>query len=201
MKILTINGSARGEGSVSKQLADELVAALEEREGHVEVLHRDLSAGLPFIHEDWVAANYTPAEERSSTQHETLALSDALVEEIKDADVLVIGVPVYNFSIPATLKAWIDLIARARLTFRYTEHGPEGLVRGKKAYLAVATGGTAIDSAADFATPYLRYILGFIGITDIEVVAAERLNVDAAAAMDAARARIAELVHLPSQAA
>jgi FMN-dependent NADH-azoreductase len=115
--------------------------------------------------------------------------------------VLVIGVPVYNFSIPATLKTWIDLIARARLTFRYTEQGPEGLVKGKKAYLAVATGGVAVDSAADFATPYMRHLLGFIGITDVEIVAAERINVDAATAMDAARARIAELVHLPPQAA
>jgi len=201
MKILTINSSARGQGSVSKQLTDELVAALEDREGRVLATHRDLSAGLPFVHEDWVAANYTPAEERTAAQRETLALSDTLVAEIQDADVLVIGVPVYNFSIPATLKTWIDLIARARLTFRYTEQGPEGLVKGKKAYLAVATGGVAVDSAADFATPYMRHLLGFIGITDVEIVAAERINVDAATAMDAARARIAELVHLPPQAA
>jgi FMN-dependent NADH-azoreductase len=201
MKILTINSSARGQGSVSKQLVDELVTALEDREGRVQVTHRDLSAGLPFVHEEWVAANYTPAEDRSDAQRKTLALSDSLVAEIQAADVLVIGVPVYNFSIPATLKTWVDLVARARLTFRYTEHGPEGLVKGKKAYLAVATGGVTVDSAVDFATPYLRHVLGFIGITDVEVVAAERINNDAAAAMDAARAKIAELVYLAPQAA
>jgi FMN-dependent NADH-azoreductase len=201
MKILTINSSARGQGSVSKQLVDELVTALEDREGRVQVTHRDLSAGLPFVHEEWVAANYTPAEDRTDAQRKTLALSDSLVAEIQAADVLVIGVPVYNFSIPATLKTWVDLVARARLTFRYTEHGPEGLVKGKKAYLAVATGGVVVDSAVDFATPYLRHVLGFIGITDVEVVAAERINNDAAAAMDAARAKIAELVYLAPQAA
>lgn len=201
MKILTINSSARGRDSVSKQLTSELVGALEDREGRVQITHRDLSGGLPFVHEDWVAANYTPADERSEAQHETLALSDALVAELQDADVLIIGVPVYNFSIPATLKTWIDLVARARLTFRYTEQGPEGLVKGKKAYLAVATGGVTVDSKADFATPYLRFLLGFIGITDIEIVAAERLNSDAATAMDAARETIARLVHLAPQAA
>jgi len=201
MKILTINSSARGQGSVSKQLVDELVTALEDREGRAQVTHRDLSAGLPFVHEEWVAANYTPTEDRTDAQRKTLALSDSLVAEIQDAEVLVIGVPVYNFSIPATLKTWVDLVARARLTFRYTEHGPEGLVKGKKAYLAVATGGVMVDSAVDFATPYLRHVLGFIGITDVEVVAAERINNDAAAAMDAARAKIAELVYLAPQAA
>ncbi len=128
-------------------------------------------------------------------------MSDSLVAELKDADVLVIGVPIYNFNVPASLKAWIDMIARARLTFRYTENGPEGLLQGKKAYLVVATGGVPVGSPVDFATPYLKHALGFIGITDVEIIAADRLNSQADEAMDSARARIAELIHLAPQAA
>jgi FMN-dependent NADH-azoreductase len=107
----------------------------------------------------------------------------------------------YNFSIPATLKAWIDMIARARLTFRYTENGPVGLLSGKKAYLIVATGGVPVGSELDFATPYLRHALRFIGITDVEIVVADRLNSEAEESLDKARAQIANLVHLTTQAA
>jgi len=107
----------------------------------------------------------------------------------------------FVISIPASLKAWVDLIARARLTFRYTENGPEGLLTGKKAYIVIATGGVAVGSPADFATPYLRHALAFVGITDVEVIAAQKLNSQAEEAMDAARAKIAELVHLAPRAA
>ena len=132
---------------------------------------------------------------------ETNGPVDELVSELKNADVLVIGVPVYNFSIAATLKAWIDMIARARLTFQYTENGPVGLLEGKKAYLVVATGGVPIGGPMDFATPYLRHALSFIGITDVEIIAADRLNNNADESMDRARAEIAELVHLSARAA
>ena len=114
---------------------------------------------------------------------------------------MVIGTPLYNFSIPAALKAWIDLIARARLTFRYTGNGPEGLLTGKKAYIVIATGGVAVGSPLDFATPYLRQMLAFVGITDVEIIAAENTSSQLEEAMDAARARIAELVHLAPRAA
>ena len=120
---------------------------------------------------------------------------------MRRTDVIVIGAPVYNFSIPASLKAWIDMIARARLTFRYTDSGPEGLLKGKKAYVVVATGGVPVGSPVDFATPYLRHALAFVGITDVEVIAADRLNSQREESMDAARARIAELVHLAPRAA
>jgi FMN-dependent NADH-azoreductase len=113
---------------------------------------------------DWVTANFTPPEERGEAERAALAESDALVAELKAADVLVIGVPIYNFGIPAALKAWVDLVARARVTFRYTEQGPVGLLTGKRAYLAVASGGTPVGSAIDFATGYLRHVLGFLGI-------------------------------------
>ncbi|MCH8159834.1 MAG: NAD(P)H-dependent oxidoreductase, partial [Proteobacteria bacterium] len=134
-------------------------------------------------------------------QRKTLAYSDTLVAELQNADVLVIGVSMYNFSITATLKAWIDMIARARLTFRYTENGPQGLLSGKKAYLVVATGGVPVGSPMDFATPYLRHALAFVGITDVEIVAADRLNSEAEESLNKAREQIANLVHLTTEAA
>lgn len=200
-KVLEVSASARSGTSASRQLTRDLIAALDARHGNVQVRKRDLAHGIPLIDEAWVEANFTPEESRSERQREALAYSDALVAELKDADVLVIGTPLYNFSIPAALKAWIDMIARARLTFRYTENGPEGLLSGKKAYVVMATGGVPAGSPADFATPYLRHALAFVGIEDVEFIAADRLNSEAEESMDRARARIAELVHLAPQAA
>ena len=201
LKVLEVTASARSMTSASRRLSQDLINALEDRCGDVTTVRRDLSAGIPFVDEAWVEANFTPEESRSAKHREALALSDSLVAELKEADVLVIGVPMYNFNIPASLKAWVDMIARARLTFRYTENGPEGLLGGKKAYLVVATGGVPVGSAVDFATPYLKHVLGFVGIDDIEIIAADKLNSQADEAMDAARARIAELVHLGPRAA
>ena len=201
LNILEISASGRHKGSVSRDLSGGLLAALEDRYGAVRLTRRDLSKGVPFVDAAWIEANFTPDEDRSARHRETLAYSDELVNELKEADVVLLGVPVYNFSIPAALKAWIDMVARARLTFRYTENGPRGLLTGKKAYLVVATGGVPVDSAVDFATPYLRHALAFIGITDVEVIAADRLNSDRENSLDRARARIAELVHLSADAA
>jgi FMN-dependent NADH-azoreductase len=200
-KVLYVSASGRSGGSVSRQLSRDLIAALDDRYGAIEVTHRDVAKGVPFVDEDWINANFTPEESRTEEQRSTLAYSDALVSELQAADILVLGVPVYNFSIPASLKAWIDMIARARLTFRYTENGPEGLLQGKKAYIVVATGGVGVESAMDFATPYLKHALAFIGITDVEIIAAEKLNSQAEESLDAARMQIAERVHLTSQAA
>ena len=195
LKILEVTASGRSEGSVSRMLSTDLIGALEERHGNIELTRRDLNKGLPFVDEAWINANFTAPEERSAEQRATLAESDALVAELKAADVLVIGAPIYNFGVPAALKAWIDMVARARLTFRYTENGPKGLLEGKKAYVIIASGGVPVDSAVDFATPYLRHALAFIGITDVEVIAAEQLNSKAEESIDAARVRIAELIH------
>lgn len=195
LKILEVAASGRSEGSVSRMLSTDLIGALEERHGNIELTRRDLNKGLPFVDEAWINANFTAPEERSAEQRATLAESDALVGELKAADVLVIGAPIYNFGVPAALKAWIDMVARARLTFRYTENGPKGLLEGKKAYVIIASGGVPVDSAIDFATPYLRHALAFIGITDVEVIAAEQLNIKAEESIDAARVRIAELIH------
>jgi FMN-dependent NADH-azoreductase len=195
LKVLEIAASGRNDGSVSRRLSADLIAALEDRQGRIELTRRDLGKGLPFVDEAWINANFTPAEERNAEQRAALAESDALVAELKAADVLVIGTPIYNFGVPAALKAWVDMVARARLTFRYTENGPKGLLEGKKAYVIVASGGVPVDSAVDFATPYLRHALSFIGITEVDVIAVDRLNSRQEESIDAARMRIAELIH------
>ena len=200
-QILKISSSGRIEGSTSRALSRDLISALKDRYGDIDVVDRDLATGVPVVDEAWIEANFTPEESRTEQHRKALAYSDTLVAELQNADVLVIGVSMYNFSITATLKAWIDMIARARLTFRYTENGPQGLLSGKKAYLVVATGGVPVGSPMDFATPYLRHALAFVGITDVEIVAADRLNSDAEKSLNKARAQIANLVHLTTEAA
>ena len=175
LRILRVDSSARATGSNSRALADRLIENLHSL-GEVDVLRRDLGpSGLPFVDEAWIGANFTDENERSDEQRHALALSDELVGELFWADVLVLAVPLYNFNIPASLKAWIDLVARARKTFRYTESGPRGLLEGKAAFLLMATGGTEIGGDLDFGSKYLRHVLGFIGIEDVQVVAADRL--------------------------
>jgi FMN-dependent NADH-azoreductase len=202
LNVLRIDASARQDGSVSRRLADGLLETLAGRVDGMRVARRDLAGGLPFLDETWVNANFTDPSQRSEAQAETLALSDALVAEVQAADVLVIATPIYNFSVPSTLKAWIDQIARARVTFRYTEHGPEGLLKGKKAYVLVATGGTAVGGEMDFATPWLRFMLAFLGITDVEVIAADRGNARGEDARRLAEEQIGQLLdrHWPTLA-
>ena len=201
LNVLAINTSAKKDGSISRTLTADLLQALEDRHGDVDVVERDLADGLSFIDSAWVEANFTAEEDRTERHRQTLAESDALVAELKAADVLVIGAPIYNFSIPAVLKAWIDMIARARLTFRYTENGPEGLLTGKKAFVVVPSGGVPVGSPVDFATPYLTQALAFVGITDVEFIGARGADRGDREALDSARSRIAELVHLAPQAA
>lgn len=201
LKILEVQASARGTGSISRELTADLIAALEDRHGRADITLRDLALGLPFVDEAWVGANFTPDEERTSTHRQILSRSDDLVAELQAADVIVIGAPIYNFSVPAVLKAWIDMIARARLTFRYTETGVEGLLSGKKVYVVVPSGGVPVGSPMDFATPYLRHALGFVGITEVEIIGAQGADRGNDEALDAARAQIAELIHLAPQAA
>ena len=183
--VLHIDSSARLSGSttrlLSAQIADKFAGP---------VIRRDLTKAVPQIDETWVNANFTPADQRTDAQKDALTLSNELIAEIKAADVLVIGVPIYNFGVPAALKAWVDQIARAGVTFKYTENGPQGLLEGKRAILAIASGGTAAESEIDFATGYMRHIMGFIGITDVEIVAADRQIVDAEAAQAKAAAQV-----------
>jgi FMN-dependent NADH-azoreductase len=181
--ILKLDASARRQGSVTRDLTGKITSQL----GAKTTITRDLAeAPVPQITEDWLNANFTPEDQRSPAQHEALALSDTLIAEVKAADTLVIGLPVYNFSLPAALKAWVDQVARAGRTFRYTESGPVGLLEGKRAIIAMASGGTEVDSPIDYATPYLRHVLGFIGITDVTVIAADRMMVDGEASLQKA---------------
>lgn len=173
--ILHINSSSRIDGSVTREISSQLVAQLQKQTGSL-VSHRDLAEGVPFIDEQWVGANFTDPTERSDEQKAVLALSDKLVDEIKQASHIVIAAPIYNFSVPAVVKAWIDMVARARETFRYTENGPEGLLKGKKAYLVVASGGVPLGSEVDYASTYLRHVLGFLGIDDVTLVNANELG-------------------------
>jgi FMN-dependent NADH-azoreductase len=176
--ILHIDASARKTGSVTRELTETLVKSLATANRDAKILTRDVSQGLPFIDETWVGATFTDPAERTPEQRLKLAVSDTLVSELKAADVVVIGTPIYNFSVPAALKAWIDQVARARETFQYTENGPVGLLKDKKAIIAVASGGTQAGSDIDFATTYLKHFLGFLGITDVTVIAADQLMVN-----------------------
>lgn len=194
LNLLHIDASSRYQDSVSRRLSARLVDTWRATQTAAVVRQRDVAVGLPFVDADWIAANFTPAGQRSDAQRCTLAQSDALVEELTAADVVVIGTPIYNFSIPASLKAWIDQVARVGRTFRYTENGPVGLLEDKQAYVVIATGGTPIGSDIDFASTYLRHVLGFIGIDDVTVIGADRLMQDADAALAEAERHITQAV-------
>ncbi|KIC41691.1 FMN-dependent NADH-azoreductase [Ruegeria sp. ANG-S4] len=187
--ILHIDASARRTGSATRELSDRVVKHL----GASRIIRRDLASPLPLLTEDWIAANFTPADQRDAVQRDQLALSDELVQELQQADTVVIGLPIYNFSVPAAFKAWIDLVARAGLTFSYSENGPKGLLEGKRAVLAIASGGTAVGSEIDFATDYAKHVLGFIGIQDVDIVAADQMALDAEGALNKAQKAVLEL--------
>jgi FMN-dependent NADH-azoreductase len=186
--ILHIDASGRKTSSVSRQLSDQVIQKISNDQS--TVTHRDVSQGLPFVDDLMIGAYFTQKAERNDHQNQAIALSDTIVKELMEADTVVIGIPIYNFSMPAGFKAWSDLAARVGETFKYTENGPEGLLEGKKAYIAVASGGTKIGSEIDFLTPWLRHFLGFIGIHDVEIVQAEALNSKGEKAIEEARSAI-----------
>lgn len=192
MKILRIDASGRHGGSITRELGDEVVRRLCANHPGAAVQTRDLSGGLPLLDEDWIAANLSAPEDRTPAQHDTLAFSDSLVGELQSADALVVTVPLYNFGVPAAMKAWIDLVCRARLTFAYTPEGPRGLLADRPVYLVMASGGVPLGSPMDFASGYLRQVFGFIGIRDVHLIAADRMNLDAAAGLARARRAIAD---------
>jgi FMN-dependent NADH-azoreductase len=171
-RILRIDSSARQGDSVSRALTDRIVARLG---GGAAV--RDLAERPPvLVTEEIVAAYFTPPGERTEAQRAAVAPSDAVVAELRAAEVIVIGLPIYNFGPPAALKGWADMAARVGVTFEYGEDGPRGLLEGKRAIVAVASGGTGSGSALDHATPWLRHFLGFIGIEDVTIIAADQLG-------------------------
>ena len=187
--VLNIQASARHDGSVTRQLSDKVLDAT----GADAMITRDLNEGLPLLDAAWLGANFTPVEERTDEDRKTLALSDSLIDEIKRADTLVIGTPIYNFSVPAVLKAWIDQVCRVGVTFKYTPNGPVGLLSGKRAIIVIASGGTSVGSDSDYASGYLKHIMGFIGINDVSIIAADALGKDSEAKIAATQDDIENL--------
>ncbi|VAW46270.1 FMN-dependent NADH-azoreductase [hydrothermal vent metagenome] len=174
--ILHINSSGRYKDSITRQVSELVVEHLKESAALQEVIKRDVAEGVPFINEVWINSNFTAQEERTEEQKMALSFSNELVAELKKSDYIVMATPIYNFSIPAVLKAWIDLIARAGLTFRYTENGPVGLLENKKAIVVMASGGVPIGSEMDMASGYLKFVLGFIGIHDVTIIDASVID-------------------------
>jgi len=175
--ILRLDASMRKTGSYSRDLSDKLIKQLTS-EKNSKVTIRDLAEGIPLIDENWIKANFTSIDERTAEQNKYLATSDVLVDELNNADLIVIGLPIYNFGVPAAFKAWIDQVVRSKLTFRYGDNGPIGLVDNKKAYIIIASGGTKLGTEIDFISDYLRHILGFIGITDVTFIDSSGLGRD-----------------------
>ena len=178
MKILHIDSSPRFGESISRKLSQTIVDNLRKNNsGNVEVVTRDLvTSKLPFVDGEMIGSYFTPPADRSEAQKAAIAFSDILTNELLAADVIVVGTPMWNFGIPATLKAWIDLVARVGVTFKYGAQGPEGLLEGKKVYFAIATGGTPIGSDWDQTTGHLKTFFGFLGIGDQELVAADAIQ-------------------------
>jgi FMN-dependent NADH-azoreductase len=175
-QLLQINASIFAEHGQSRRLADRFVAGWREAHRGAAVAVRDVTGdAVPHLSGERFAALITPPEQRTAQQQAVVDYSDALIDELRRADVIVLGLPMYNFGIPSTLKAYFDHVARAGVTFRYTENGPIGLLTGKKVYVFAARGGLYQDTPGDTSAAYVRQILGFVGLTDVEFVYAEGL--------------------------
>jgi len=194
MNILQINASARRAGANSTRVANSIVARLQAAHPGASLTLRDLAATPhPTLDEAALGALFTPADKRNADQAERVALDDALIAELQAHDTIVLGVPMYNFGIPVQLKSWIDAIARSGVTFRYTASGPEGLLKGKKVFVALARGGLYRDTANDSQVPYLKSVLGFLGLTDVHFIYAEGLAMGPEAAEKAFAQAAADL--------
>lgn len=182
MNILRIDASLRKTESYSRCLTDKLVQQLMNKqktpEESSQLVVRDLADGISLIDDHWTKANFTVASERTTEQEKCLSESHVLVNELHDADSIVIGLPIYNFNVPTAFRAWIDQVVRSKLTFRYTDNGPIGLLMNKKAYIVIVSGGTKLGSGIDFIKGYLQHILGFMGINDITILDYSALGSD-----------------------
>jgi FMN-dependent NADH-azoreductase len=185
-KVLRIDSSAQRENSVTRAIGDEVIRRLAERHADMDVQELDLADGMDHIDNDWLGANFTPEDRRSAVQRDRLAASDEAVASLREADAVVLTAPVYNFSVPSVLKAWIDHVCRAGQTFRYTANGPQGLLADKPVYLVMASGGVPFGSPVDFASGYLMQVLRFIGIEDVRLIGAEGVASDAGLAKEKA---------------
>jgi FMN-dependent NADH-azoreductase len=199
--LLFVSSSLFGDNSKSRSIASEFIDRWRETHPSTTVVERDLTAdSMPHLSLATMAAAMQPVDARSTTETQAAALADRLIEEVEAADVIVIAAPMYNFSIPSTLKAWIDHIARAGRTFRYGAAGPEGMLKGKKVFIITGRGGVYSDGPAkimDFQEPYLRAVLAFLGLDDVSFIHVEGLKMSpeaAAVGVERARQAIADLV-------
>ncbi len=195
--VLVIESSARQQGSISRNLTAQFLARWQAAHPADVIRVRDLAAEpVPHLDDLLLSAWMTPAEQHGAAQQAALARSDALTAELLEADVLVLAAPMYNFAIPSTLKAWLDHVLRAGVTFKYGENGPQGLLRNKRAFVLTARGGLYAGSSLDHQEPYLRQALGFIGIEAVQFIHAEGLNMGEelmAQGLARAEARLAEV--------
>ena len=198
-QILRLDASANPAESDSQKLGDHLIRQLKQANPGVETRNRNLNQDLSFIDSNWIAANFTAKEERSDDQSARLEFSDQLIAELNWADHIVLTTPMYNFGVPSTLKAWIDLICRAGITFRYGANGPEGLLKGKRVDIVITTGGAPLGSPVDFVSGYLKQVFAFIGIDDVNIIGADQMNVAAQTSFARATAQIEQ--HYPAVAA
>lgn len=178
-QVLRLDASANGDNSNSRKLGNVLAQQLENLYPVSEIRQRDLNQELSFIDASWIAANFTASDERDELQNQRLAFSDQLIAELQWADHIILTTPMYNFGIPATLKAWIDLICRAGVTFRYGANGPEGLLKNKRIDIVISTGGAPLESPVDFVSGYLKQVFAFIGIEEVNIIGADQMNVNA----------------------
>jgi len=177
MKIYQIDSSARKEGSTSRALAKKLLDKIKKPGD--EVIYRDLNNEMVFV--SGLTESGMKIDKKDQTEHhkKMFELSDKLVKELKDSDIIIISAPIYNYGPPATLKAWSDLAARVGETFKFTPEGRrEGLLKNKKAYIVITSGGTKINSYEDFLTPWLKFILNFFGIEKIDIICADQMALD-----------------------
>jgi FMN-dependent NADH-azoreductase len=177
--LLQINTSINKGNGQSSQLADRFVAAFRKRNPHAKIIVRDVAAAeaVPHLNAERFGAFITKPEERSAAQHSVVAYSDKLIDELKEADVIVLGLPMYNFGVPSQLKAYFDHVARAGITFKYTDRGPVGQLTGKKVYVFATRGGLYAGTPMDTQTSYVRDFLRFLGMTEVEFVYAEGLAI------------------------
>jgi len=198
-KILFYKTSPKNEGSISTELGEYLVNRLS-KEGNTNVSKRQLDQ-IPFINQKIINGLYINDNEKTLEQLEALKISDAIVKDVHENDTIIISTPIYNFAAPAVLKAWADLVARLNKTFQYTDNGPVGLLKNKKAYIVVSSGGTKIGSEIDFFTPWMKFFLNFIGIKDVTFISADQLMSDDGSKIIQAKSQINELFISGNQAA
>ena len=177
MKIYQIDSSARKDGSTSRALAKKLLNKIKKPED--EVIYRDLNDEMVFVSGLTESGMNIDEKDQNENHKKMFKLSDQLVKELKESDAIIISAPIYNYGPPATLKAWSDLAARVGETFRFKPNGRrEGLLKNKKAYLVITSGGTKLNSSEDFLTPWLKFILNFFGIEKIDIICADQMALD-----------------------